>query len=193
MHKSVPLNVADPSFDERMLQQERIKAYVSRENQLKDNVIKVYGLFWRQCSSALQAVVKGNEEYKVSSSSHDLLWLLQEVKKIVSGVDVKANPQQTMFDALMALVNMKQQQSESNDHYMERFMSNVHTLEMARGGHIFCTHELVRCEDGQDPTDQQYAEEERFKAAIFIRRSDENRYKTLLDGLKNGSHLGRDE
>ena len=187
IHKPQPLKVLEPSFDEKMLQQERLKAYVSRENKLKDNKIKVYGLTWRQCSSALQAVVKGNEEFKVKSSSHDLLWLLRELKKIVSGVDVKANAHQTMYEVLTALLNMRQQQNESNDHYMERFKSNVNTLEMAKGGHIFCSHELVSTdEDAVDPTDHQIVEEEeKFKAAILLRRSDETRYKDLCSSLKD--------
>ena len=194
-HKPTSLTTQEPSFDDKMLQQERLKAYVLRENQLKDNIIKVYGLLWRQCSSALQAVIKGNEEFKLKSSSHDLLWLLKDIKKIVSGVDVKANAHQTMFEALIALVNTRQQQSESNDHYMERFKSNVNTLEMAKGGHIFCSRELVKIDkDKANPTDHQVSEEEeKFKAAIFLRRSDDVRYKDLINDLKSGSHLGRDE
>ena len=58
-HKPPPLMVENPSFDERYLQQERIKVYVVRDNALRDNVIKVYGLTWRQCTSALQMVIKG--------------------------------------------------------------------------------------------------------------------------------------
>ena len=60
--KPAPLGIENPSFDEKMMQQERIKAYVSRENGLKDNITKIYGTVWRQCTSALQAVVKGSDE-----------------------------------------------------------------------------------------------------------------------------------
>ena len=51
-------------------------------------------------------------------------------------MDVKANSHDTLFDALQTLFNMRQQKNESNDHYLERFNSNVHTVDMAKGGHI---------------------------------------------------------
>ena len=92
-------------------------------------------------------MVKGDEAYSARSSSHDLIWLLKQVKKITSGVDVKSNPRVTMFQALLTIFNMTQQGNESNDSYMRRFESNVHTAELAKGGHVFCSHELVSCED----------------------------------------------
>jgi len=97
LYKPTPLTDPNPSFDIRYLQQERIKAFVSRENILKDNCIKIYGLVWRQCTSALQAVIKGLDGYTANSKKHDLIWLLQEIKKTTSGVDVKANPHLVMF------------------------------------------------------------------------------------------------
>ena len=73
VHKPPPLLDPDPSFDDRYLQQERIKAFVSRENVLKDNCIKIYGLVWRQYTSALQAVIKGSDGYIEKSKRHDLI------------------------------------------------------------------------------------------------------------------------
>ena len=66
-------------FGEKWLFQERLKAYVSRENQLKDNIAKVYGLVWRQCTSALQAVLKGHEGYTLCEKTHDLVLILTEI------------------------------------------------------------------------------------------------------------------
>ena len=37
------------------------------------------------------------------------------------------------------------------------------------------------------------AEKEKFMAVCFILRSDESRYKSLLDGLKRSANLGIDE
>jgi len=123
LHKPSPLTKKDPSFDEKFMQQERIKAFVSRENMLRDNCIKVFGLVWRQCTSALQAVVKGEEGYTERSSKHDLIWLLEKIKQVTSGVDVKANRYVVLLSSLQNLLNMKQQDNESNDQYVERFKS----------------------------------------------------------------------
>ena len=193
-HKPSPLTMPAPTFDDKFMQQERIKAFVSRENMLRDNCTKVFGLVWRQCTSALQAVVKGEEGYKEKSSKHDLIWLLMKIKQVTSGVDVKANRHIVLLSSLLNLLNMRQQDNESNDHYVERFKANVHTVELARGGHIFCSHELLDLPEDQVPSEEQIQkEEEMFKAIILLARSDEKRYKKLLTDLKDGSHLGRDE
>ena len=136
-HMPTPLTTETPNFDQKFMQQERLKAYVIRENAMKDNFVKVYGVIWGQCSSALQAVIKDDTDYRQKSTSHDLVWMLKQIKKITSGIDVKANPYMTLVDALLSLLNMRQQSSESNDHYVERFNANVQTLNLAKGGHIF--------------------------------------------------------
>ena len=47
-HKPEPLvDGENAPFGDKWLFQERLKAYVSRENQLQDNIVKVYGLVWR--------------------------------------------------------------------------------------------------------------------------------------------------
>ena len=151
-HKPPPLMVENPSFDEKYLQQERIKVYVVRENALRDNVIKVYGLTWRQCTSALQMVIKGVDDYTTMARTHNMVWLLEQIKIITSGIDVKANPHVVLFESLSSLLNMKQQSNESNDRYAERFNSNIQTIELAKGGHLFCSHELLKCDDDENPT-----------------------------------------
>ena len=88
---------------------------------------------------------------------------------------------------------MRQQSSESNDHYVERFNANVQTLNLAKGGHFFCSRALVQCEDDDITETEKYNEEQKLKAAILLKRSDEGRYKKLLGYLKDRAHLGRDE
>ena len=139
-HKPQPLMFENPSFDEKYMQQERIKSYIVRENTLKDNVIKVYGLIWRQCTSALQAVIKGTNGYTIRSRGHDMIWLLEQIQSVTSGVDVKANAHVVLYDAMSALFNMRQQANESNDRYTERFKANVQTVDLAKGGHICSYH-----------------------------------------------------
>ena len=76
--------VDDPSFDENYIQQIRLKAYVDRVNVLKENCVKVYGLIWGQCTNALQAVIKGDDDYRHNANSHDLIWLLEKIKQVTS-------------------------------------------------------------------------------------------------------------
>lgn len=189
-----PLNDPDPSFEVKYMQQECLKVYINRENILKDNHIKIYGIVWRQCSSALQSVIKGLDEYKSSAADHYLVWLLQQIKKVTSGIDVKAKPHNILYEAISTAFNVKQFPNESNDRYVERFKSNVQTVELVKGGHIFCSRELVQSVSDEDITNEEIeAENEKLKAFIMLRRSDEGSFKKLLNDLKEGAHLGRDE
>ena len=63
----------------------------------------MYGLLWGQCSSALQATIKGINEYEGKSNDFDPIWLLIEIKKTISGIDLKANPRLTLHEAVSTL------------------------------------------------------------------------------------------
>ena len=56
---------------EKDIQRERIKQFVSREYVLRSNMEKLYGLLWGQCSSVLQATIKGINEYEDKSDDVD--------------------------------------------------------------------------------------------------------------------------
>ena len=91
-------------------------------------------------------------------------------------------------------INMRQMTTESNDHYVERFKANAHTVEVDKGGHFSCSRELIYCEDDDDHTTAETVKEEhKLKAIILLRRVDEARYKKVISDLKYVAHLGRDE
>ena len=72
-HKPKKLdNTADQI--ENDIQRERIKQFVSREYVLRSNIEKkLYGLLWGQCSSALQATIKGTSEYEDKCDDFDAI------------------------------------------------------------------------------------------------------------------------
>ena len=74
-HKPKKLDDAADQI-EKDIQRERIKQFVSREYVLRSNMEKLYGLLWGQCSSALQATIKGINEYEDKSDDFDIIWLL---------------------------------------------------------------------------------------------------------------------
>ena len=145
------------------IQEQRCKMYILRESQLEDNISKAYSLVWGQCTNALQSVVKGLDNYDEKSDDYNVIWLLTSLKKITSGVDVKANVRITLISAIQTFFSMRQGQFESNDSYLKRFNSNIKTVEMAQGKHIFCATDLM--EKATDkPTSQEIRnEEEKFR------------------------------
>ena len=149
------------------MQEQRYKMYILRESQLEDNLSKAYSLVWGQGTNALQSMVKGLDDYDEKSDDYDIIWLLTSLKTIPLGVDVKANVRVTLLDAIQTLFSMRQGQFESNDSYLERFNSNIKTLEMAQGKHILCAIDLME-KATDEPTAQEIRnEEEKFKAIFF--------------------------
>lgn len=45
------------------LYKEEMKVFASRKNTLNQNIIKLWGIVWGQCSPALQAKIKGDDDY----------------------------------------------------------------------------------------------------------------------------------
>ena len=99
----MPTAIENPSEIEKEIQKERIKQYVSREVNIRRNTEKAFGIVWGQCSLALQSEIKGNRDYEEKSARFDILWLLVELKKAVSGIDNKVNPHLTLHEAIATL------------------------------------------------------------------------------------------
>ena len=74
-----------------LLKTDEVKKFGNRREQAKDNLVKIFGLVWGQCSVGLQTSLKGEKGYEAAVDDHDVVWLLKTVQKVVAGVDMKAN------------------------------------------------------------------------------------------------------
>ena len=55
----------DPDdYVEKLMLDTKIKAYVAGEEELKNNISKVDAIVWGQCTSNLQAVIKGDNDFE---------------------------------------------------------------------------------------------------------------------------------
>ena len=176
------------------IQTQRIKKYVDREICVETNVKRIYGLIKGQCSHSLRALLKQEKDYEDKDRQQDVLWLLKQLKKITSGLDSKSNKRCNLFDALYAFITMRQGNDESDSAYLKRFRVNVDTLCSAGGQHILCSPDLIETADKDNITEREKeTEENKFKAIVFLKRSDPTRYGSFLTELQNSAHLGRDE
>ena len=90
---------------ERDIYKEEVKAFVARRNLLKRNMRKLFGLIWGQCSSALQAKVKGISCYTGMAKKLETITLATEIKKIVSGINSKDSPRVNMYETTASFYN----------------------------------------------------------------------------------------
>ena len=99
-----------------------------------------------------------------------------------------------MFDTILAFITVRQGENESDTSYMKRFCVNLDTLISAGGRHILCSPDLVEAVDKDNVmASEKEAEESKFKAMVFLKRSDQGQYGEFLTELQNSEHLNRDE
>ena len=172
---------------------EEIKQFVARKNNIRRNIQSAFSLIWGQCSSALQAYVKGLDGYEEATEDYDVTWLLREIKKACSGIDSKANPYITLHDAIGLLYRMRQGQTEPDDSYVERFKNNVATVEMVQGSNLFYSPGIVGKSYSLATKQEIYNAKEANLAALMLINAEPGRYRDLASNLKKGANLGRDE
>ena len=62
-------------------------------------------------------------DYEKISKDCDCLWIMEELRKIMTGVDVKSNPMMSRIEQLVSFIIMSQGPAEINDEYLDRFNS----------------------------------------------------------------------
>ena len=178
----------------KMIMAEEVKEHVKRLRVLRNNKQTLYGVIWGQCSSGLQEVIKGDEEYVNKASKFDVIWLVEKTKLVSAGVDEKANIYCSLIRAITSFVTMHQGALESNDSFWKRIESNALTMELAGGEHIMYSPKISQASDKENPKEEEKEKEvQRFKAMIMILRSDPARFSDLQESLFKGVYKGRDE
>jgi len=79
----------------------KIKHYIDHEKQLRENIHKHYRLIIGKFTPAVRSTIKREENYNEKSVGFDALWLLEKIKAITAGVDMKANPSLTLGEKIM--------------------------------------------------------------------------------------------
>jgi hypothetical protein len=177
----------------KSLQDQEVKMYLARKNKLRQNKNKIWGLLIGQCSAALASVIEHKSEYRKKDKANDVLWLLNEIKQVSSGLDMKCNRRYMYHEALLMFITMKQGDTESLDAWMNRIESNCQNLIMAGGEHVLSSPQLMP-NGGLHATDEEIKEEaQKFKAMVAIKRSNYQKFGTLQQELVEATHVGRDE
>ena len=59
------------------------------EEKIIENMNKIYGIVFEQCTPIIQSVFKGIPNYEKKSTGCDYLWIMEELNKIMAGLDAK--------------------------------------------------------------------------------------------------------
>ena len=134
---------------------------------IDNNAGKIWTYIWGQFLNQLQSIVIGKKEYKEKDDKNDVIWLLEQLKLGSAGIDTNSNKYDNLIEQVLTVFTMRQRDNESNDEYLNRFKSNLQTLELAGGGDFFYSKKLD-VEITPSTTDEHIQEaKDRFKSCTF--------------------------
>ena len=172
-----------------LLKTDEVKKFGNRREQAKDNLVKIFGLIWGQCSTGLQTSLKGESGYEDAVDDHDVVWLLDTAQKVVAGVDMKANKLFVEQEALITFVTMRQGATEPTDGFINRVKHNAQTLRLAGGQR----HLYEQAKGTTLSKSEIEVKIDEYLAMHVIRRCDQGRFGDLQKSLLDGSYRGRNE
>mmetsp|Transcript_19771 Transcript_19771/g.27809 ORF Transcript_19771/g.27809 Transcript_19771/m.27809 type:complete len:150 (-) Transcript_19771:299-748(-) len=130
---------------------QNLKTFAQRKQQLRDKVTKVYSIVWGNFSHTLQSEVQRCKDFEEKDKNNDALWLLQQLKLLIAGLNKKRNIVYNVCTALKAIYTLRQQQDKMLDKYHWRFKSTVNTAELAETNPFEhkCITDMVRMKTGK--------------------------------------------
>ena len=88
---------------------------------------------------------------------------------------------------------MHQYPTETHDEYLDRLSSSLQKLILVEGKNILCSLKTLDKVGDTDTPEKVTTEEEKFKAVLFVLRTDEFRSVQIFEDLRKANFLGRDE
>ena len=157
--------------------------YNKRKTAASSNMAALWGIVMGQCSGSLQQHVKAEEEYE--SHMYDAVWLLQTLKRVISGVTQQSNVYHLTFHALKDLYKMRQKYDETVEEYFCRFEAAIDLVHLSHDTRVFDNAGLLALEQADDGNITSTDIDQRFLAMIFIENACTAIYTALWTELTN--------
>ena len=98
-----------------------------------------------------------------------------------------------LYQAVPTLYKTIEGKTEENHNYLERFKSNIRTVELTGDKIFFCLKDIMT-KDCDDPTnDKIKAEKNKMQAILLLKNADEKRSGGLSKSLTEGIFLARED
>ncbi|KAL7573431.1 hypothetical protein ACA910_013750 [Epithemia clementina (nom. ined.)] len=181
-----------------ILYQAEIKQFLERERALEENRDKAYALiFGTYCSKAIQSRVEEHPDYE-SKIRDNPIELLKTVSVLMHNTVRARYPYASLYDAMMRLFNLKQQENEHLTDYVKRFKQSRDVLK-SHMGTKWLEQFMEHTEEYQNESDTKKKDElkdqsfERFMAFMIMRNSDQAKYRSLTNGLVSQYSMENDQ
>ena len=178
-----------------MIYQAEIKQFLERERALEDNLDKAYAhIFGTYCSKAIQSRVEEHPNYETTIRDNPIE-LLETVSVLMHDTVRAKYPYVSLYDAMMHLFNMRQQEQEHLNDYVKRFKQSHEVLK----SHMGLKWLVMNTEEYQNETQAEEQSKlkkqafERFMAFVLLRNSDQAKYQSLMNGLISQYSMENDQ
>ena len=188
--------VAAGDVIELALMKDVISRYGNRQVALKKNIGKLYELVWGQCTTSVKTLIKGETDYDDNKKKNNVKWLIEQLRRITSGVDGEADAVDVYFQALWEWTHVRQHENESEDMYQKRIDTLTQNLILAGGEDVLYPRKLLptTISDVDKPkTEEKNALKDRVLAMHLLCRSDTKKHGQTVNELRKAKDVGRDE
>ena len=158
--------------------QGEIKMFVQRNNELKTNMAKLWSIIKDQCSYSLREELRAETDYLTKESSYDVIWLLNALQRLTSGITDTNNRYYSIYHATKDFYKIRQGRNESLAEYYERFETAANLVTMS-GGAITNSDLLLGEELKTNAAATEADVMQRFLAIAFVECADSFRYVKL--------------
>ena len=181
-----------------MICQAEIKQFLESERALEDNLDKAYALiFGTYCSKAIQSQVEEHPDYETTIRNTPIE-LLKTVSVLMHDTVRAKYPYASLYDAMMHLFNMRQQEQKHLNDYVKRFKQSCDVLRSHMGskwldGFVEHTEEYQNETQAKEQSKLKEQGFERFMAFVLLRNSDQAKYQSLMNGLISQHSMENDQ
>ena len=124
------------------LMKDVITRYGNRKVAVKKNVGKIFELVWGQCTTSVKTLIKGEDTYDENKKKNNVTWLIQQARRLTSGVDNEADGADVYFQALWEWTHIRQHENETKDAYQKRADTLTQNLILAGGEQVLYPKKL---------------------------------------------------
>ena len=168
------------------------KAFVDRKSVLKQNIYKIYGQVWRQCTPKLKEDICVLTDYPDKSKNYDCIWLINVLKSSSSGAYRSQYDYLSLVCALRSLLTCRQQDNKSAEGMSEWIASLMQNLKLI-GGDV-CFDAFVKKETAEYsaliPEAALTRVEDKFLGVLMIEASNDRKYGEMRRSLHNSMAEG---
>ena len=99
------------------------KECVKIKRQSQQNIVKLYGIVWVQCSHTIQYESTSDTKYEDMSEIYNIVWIMKQLKLLCVGIDSYINKTYSTFHTLKDFYMIRQQSGETVTKYFDRLKS----------------------------------------------------------------------